>query len=218
MELLENDAKKLNSPLKFHALTDETIPVIESFYKNKYEFFENRDWADYIYLSQNMAELSGKKLHAKRNFINKFNSLYNGNYEFKPITSNLIPEIKSFNTNWQKTNEKFSNEHLTDEHELICYALDNFIKLKLIGVALFVDGKIAAFTYGSAINKNVFDIHVEKADTSYQGAYAVINNLFAKELIGYKFLNREEDMGLDGLRKAKLSYYPHKILVRYSTN
>ena len=103
-----------------------------------------------------------------------------------------------------------------EEVKAICESLENLEDFNMQGAVLYVDEKPVAMTLGSEISPNVYDINFEKALREYDGVYSVINNEFAKTLTKYKYINREEDMGLEGLRKSKLSYNPVIILDRYN--
>ena len=161
-----------------------------------------------------MATLAGKKLQAKRNHVNKFKRTYN--YEYRPITSGHIQECLELEAEWCKANNCDQREGTGNERQALVYALHHFEELGLTGGILYVEEHIAAFTFGMPINRDTFGIHVEKADTRIDGAYAMINYEFANHIPEqYTYLNREEDLGIEGLRKAKLSYQPALILEKY---
>ena len=178
-----------------------------------YEFIPQRDAFDYIYLQSDLANLSGKKYHSKRNHISAFSKKYDWHSE--PITQENIPQILECMEKWYKENADKMDELMFTEKEGVCFMLENMQVLNMRGLAIFVDGKAVAFTLGSPINRDVFDVHIEKALPEYATAYTVINNEFAKTLTDYKYINREDDLGLEGLRKAKLSYKPHILLKKY---
>ncbi|KAA6307012.1 hypothetical protein EZS27_041324, partial [termite gut metagenome] len=171
-------------------------------------------YSDYIYLHEDLVALKGKKYQPKRNHINKFKKEYN--YEYVPITSDTISDCLLLEVEWQKTNEQRQGEDASDENQAVVYALRHFEELGLTGGILYANGKAAAFTYGMPINQDTFGIHVEKADININGAYPMINHEFACRIPKqYMYLNREEDLGIEGLRKAKLSYYPEIVLDKY---
>ena len=165
-------------------------------------------------LTKVLDALVGKKFQSKRNHVNKFKRTYN--YEYTPITPDRIQECLDLEAEWCKANNCDQHEGTGNERRALVYALHNFEELGLTGGILHVDGKIAAFTFGMPINQDTFGVHVEKADTSIDGAYAMINYEFANHIPEqYVYLNREEDLGIEGLRKAKLSYQPAIILEKY---
>lgn len=182
-------------------------------YGRLYEFIPQRDAFDYIYLQQDLATLSGKKYHSKRNHISAFSKKYDWHY--REVTEENIPEVLLCMQEWYKENADRFDSHMQCEKQGVELMLSNMQRFSLKGGAIYVGDKVVAFTLGSAINRDVFDIHIEKALAEYATAYTVINNEFAKTLSGYKYINREDDLGIEGLRKAKLSYKPNLLLRKY---
>lgn len=181
---------------------------------DKYVFEENRDAFDYIYLREDLANLSGKKYHGKRNHISAFSKKHN--WSFKPITAENTEDVKLCAEKWYKENADREDKYLRCEKQGVITILDNMELLGVRGGAVYVDGKVVAFTLGSRISDEIFDIHIEKALSDYAEGYTVINREFARTLTEYKYINREDDMGLEGLRKAKLSYKPAILLKKYA--
>ncbi len=182
-------------------------------YENEYDIFESRDDFEYIYQSVDLSELSGKKYHSKRNHISTFSKKYN--FKTVPITKDNLADVLSCADEWYSSHNIDDDKYLTCERNGIEQIISNSEKLSAKGIAIYVDDKIIAFAIGSPINDKVFNIHIEKALDDYQGAYAVINQEFAKQLCDYKYINREDDMGIEGLRKSKLSYKPEILLKKY---
>ena len=180
---------------------------------DKYTFEESRDAFDYIYLRSDLAELSGKKYHGKRNHISAFSKKHD--WEYKPITPDNIEEVKLCAEKWYAENADREDKYLRCESRGVETVLDNMELLSVKGGAIYADGAVVAFTLGSQISREIFDIHIEKALSDYAEGYTVINREFARTLDGYKYINREDDMGLEGLRKAKLSYKPTILLKKY---
>lgn len=180
---------------------------------DKYIFEESRDAFDYIYLRSDLAELSGKRYHGKRNHISAFSKKHD--WVYKPITSDNIAEVKLCAEKWYEENADRVDKYLRCESRGVETVLDNMELLNVKGGAIYADGKVVAFTLGSQISREIFDIHIEKALSDYAEGYTVINREFARTLDGYKYINREDDMGLEGLRKAKLSYKPTILLKKY---
>ena len=188
---------------------------LEAILPERFIFTEDRAYADYIYLRSDLATLKGKKFQAKRNHINRFRNTY-PDYEYTPITPDRIQECLDLEAEWCKVNNCDQHEGTGNERRALIYALHNFDALGLTGGILHVDGKIVAFTFGMPINQDTFGVHVEKADTTIDGAYTMINYEFANHIPEqYTYINREEDLGIEGLRKAKLSYQPVIILEKY---
>ena len=202
---VETDAAKLDQPLTLMGLSDTECEILRLQFPGQFLFDQNRDFADYIYNIEDLKTLKGRKYAQKRNHVNKFKSLYN--YHYKPITKENIADCLQLEETW--ISQHSEDESAQSEFHTIQNAFQHFEELNLFGGTLYVDGKLVAFTYGSAISKDIFCTHVEKADIQYEGAYQMINYLFAQHLPEpYKFVNREEDMGLVGLRKSKTSYHP----------
>ena len=212
LELLMADARSLGDTLRVacvcpcaQALMDESMP-------GTFTYTINRDKSDYLYLREKLVTLSGKKLQPKRNHISKFKRTY-PNYEYRPLTPDLVPDCIRLGEEWCRTTDSCMQHAMQAEQQMIAYALQHIEELHLVGGTLFVEGKMVAFTFGARINSEAFDVCVEKADTAYEGTYAMINNEFVSRLPEeIVYINREEDLGLEGLRKAKLSYYPDLIL------
>lgn len=211
VELLEKDAQ---NDFILSGIDEEAVDTMRSHYPT-WGFASDRRFADYIYLASDLRELKGRKYEKKRNHIKKFESLYN--YKCLDLTEDLFPDCINLESKW--LSEKYISgegipmdtleEELTDEQKVIRNAFRNFKVLGLTGCALYVEDKIAAFTFGSAINKDTFCTHIEKADISFEGCYSMINHLMALRISDkFKYIDREWDGGIDGLRRAKLSYHP----------
>lgn len=185
---------------------------IEEWYPGMYEVQYNRDSADYLYETETLASLSGKKLHGKRNHINRFLENY-PDYKYERIDDENCDECLELAYAWAKKNiQDEPAERVEDKTYEKCaleFALKHRDELGLIGALIRVEGRVVAFTLGGRLTEDTFDINFEKAYAEVQGAYAMINREFVRrELTGYKYVNREEDMGVPGLRHAKTSYQP----------
>ena len=214
LDALVEDAHREGEPFCLLGICSGMCSELEAFMPGEFQFTADRDYADYLYLRTDLATLAGKKFQSKRNHVNKFKRTYN--YEYTPITPDRIQECLDLEAEWCKANNCDQHEGTGNERRALVYALHNFEELGLTGGILHVDGKIAAFTFGMPINQDTFGVHVEKADTSIDGAYAMINYEFANHIPEqYVYLNREEDLGIEGLRKDKLSYQPAIILEKY---
>ncbi len=169
-----------------------------------------RDRYDYIYHRATLATLRGHGLNAKRNHINRFRAEH-PDFEYRPLTPALFDECRRLREIWEE--ERDANATLIAEHRVMETVFSHWEALGMLGGSIFVDGSMVAFTYGSAVTTDTFDVCAEKADRHVEGAFAIINQQFAQHLPEqYIYLNREEDMGLPGLRKAKLSYHPELLL------
>lgn len=180
-----------------------------------YNAIEDRDNADYVYTVKSLSTLAGKKLDGKRNHINKFKKLYS--YEYEEITPANIQECKNIVEKWYQLREQSGDESLSNERIANNKLLDNYEILGLKGGLIRVNGKTEAFTVGEQLNKNTAVIHVEKANAEIHGIYTVINQQFINnEWLHLEYVNREQDMGIAGLRKAKLSYNPDHLIEKYT--
>ena len=212
LEAIIDDAASEGKSFLMYGVCNNMKDEIEKLMPGKFDFSSNRDYVDYIYLRTDLAELKGKKFQPKRNHANKFYKTYT-DYEYVSITADRISECLRLEEEWCKANDCGQQNGLGNERKSLTYALNHFDELGLTGGILYVNGKIAAFTFGMPINHETFGVHVEKADTEIEGAYNVINQEFAKHIPEqFVYLNREEDLGIEGLRKAKLSYQPAILL------
>ncbi len=178
----------------------------------EYTFEELTGDEDYIYTNYDLCLLPGKKYHSKRNHISKFNRSY-PNWKFTIISGNNKADALAVAEKWCENNGYDISTY--EEYAAIKETLDNYEALKMHGGVLYVGDAPVAMTIGSRIDRTTFDVVFEKALVEYDGSYAKVNNEFAKTLIGFEFINREEDMGLESLRKSKLSYHPVAVLKRY---
>lgn len=209
---LEKDSLEHGHLLCMLGVTPDAKAELEAVLPGDFRYIPERDYSDYIYLKEDLKELKGKKYSAKRNHVNRFKKEYD--YVYKPITSDIINECLELEGQWFRANEEADeDDDLSNERRSLSFALHNFEELGLIGGSIWVDGQLVAFSFGSPINHNTFGVHVEKADVDYDGSFAVINQEFASHLPDkFVYVNREEDLGLPGLRKSKLSYYPYELL------
>ena len=172
-----------------------------------------RDQYDYIYRRTDLATLHGRHLDAKRNHINRFRAEH-PDFEYRPLAPEFFDECRRLTEIWQE--EKDASDTIDVEKHVMETIFSNWDALGMTGGSIFVDGRMVAFTYGSAVTTDTLDVCVEKADRHVEGAFAIINQQFAEHLPEqYIYLNREEDMGIPGLRQAKLSYHP-EILLTYN--
>jgi len=212
---LRNHCDELTEPLILSFVTEDVVEAVNEAFPDQFDFTPDRNAADYLYLSERLISLTGKKLHSKRNFVNRCKRDYEGRWSFEPIRSDNLCEIYEYEKRWQRDN-RTSEGDLEAEKIVIMKLLQNMDYLGSVGGLLRLDGRIIGFSLGTAISKDIFDVQIEKADWDIPGAYQLLNNEFAKAFCaGYKYINREDDMGLEGLRKAKLSYFPDKIVMKY---
>ena len=208
LEFLMKYSEQQGYPFKLYNVTAENFAQIEEWFPGEFELEYDRDQADYVYESEKLATLSGKKLHSKRNHVNRFMATHD-NWTYEKLTKENVEECFQMALLWRKENGCDDDE---DKNEEMCVTLNSlrlFEELGVVGGILRVDGRIVAFTMGEPICEDTFVVHIEKAFADVDGAYTVINQQFVQhECLDYKYVNREEDTGAEGLRKAKLSYKP----------
>lgn len=186
------------------------------FFAEKYNlhYLESRDYSDYVYLARNLKTLEGKAYHQKRNHISRFKR-ENPEYKVQVISEKNIHRVRDFYETFIKKFPASSNSEII-ERNCTSYVLENYDKANLIGIFLEIDDKVIAFTLGE-IKNNVLFVHIEKADREINGSYPMINNEFVKycsENFAIEWVNREDDSGDEGLRKAKLSYHPSHLALK----
>lgn len=206
-------------PIKFEmsGVTQAMREEIEKAMPRRFEYKRQRSVYDYIYTSQKLINLSGKRLQSKRNHINRFKAMHS-NYKYISITKNPweVARCKDMLQKWYDINKESSDESLELDFKSTSLYLNNFEALDLRGGAIEVDGEFVAFSLGTRLNEDTFIVHVEKAFADIQGAYAIINQEFVRnEASEFTYINREEDMGYPSLRKAKMSYRPDILLEKF---
>ena len=220
LELLCHDAATAGAPLLILNMEDEPAAAVKALMPERVTVEPRRNQYDYIYRREDLAKLKGGSLKAKRNHVNKFLSIY-PDFEYRPLEPSLFDECRRLARTWRtEVEESQHDSHYELTADAEAKAMENVFthwqQLDAIGGSIFVDGRMVAFTYGAPVTHDTFDVCVEKANRRIDGAFNIINQQFADHLPEqYVYLNREEDMGLEGLRKSKLSYHPH-ILLSYN--
>lgn len=195
---------------QMYNITPDMQKVIEERYPGKFMFAPDRDSFDYIYNTSDLIDLPGKKYHGKRNHINR---LKERDWSYERITHENMFDCLAMNNQWCEINGCKDDPTKQAEYFLIQNAFEHYEELELKGGLIRIDGQVVAFSFGERMNEKVFDVHVEKAFADVPGAYPMINReLAAHEAGECIYINREEDMGIEGLRKAKLSYRPAILL------
>lgn len=208
IENIEEFADSNGIEIKFAIIEEGMFEVLEKIYPGKFKVEYNRDYFDYVYLRENLVNLSGRKYHGKKNHINKFKKNYE-RWSYESITNDNIDECIEMVNIWCMENDCAEIQSKLNEIQVVKKALQCFDGLKLKGGLIRAGNRIVAITMGEELNKDTFVVHFEKAFSSVQGAYPIINQQFVlNELEKYKYVNREEDLGIEGLRKAKESYNP----------
>ena len=193
---------------KLYNLTEENFAQLDVWYPGQFQIEYNRDYADYVYETEKLATLAGKKLHGKRNHINKFKQIY-PDWSYEPIDEKNVEECFQMALKWRNLNGCEDDPEKNAEMCVTLNFLRLFRELGMKGGLIRIEGRVVAFSIGEEVCEDTFVVHIEKAFPDIQGAYPMINQQFVlHECMDYKYVNREEDTGAEGLRKAKLSYHP----------
>ena len=221
LEFIFEDARTQQRAPAFCLITreqkDQLDLCLSTFFKKHVSWKTNQDDCDYVYLQKNLAELPGSLYQKKRNHVSRFNRIYGSDWEFKTFPQNdIAQDILAIAQKWYEEKGE-ENPVLKLELQSVELALQNVEPLRFTGGVLYVKGKPAAMTLASPISDSVLDVIYEKAVEEFEkdGVYAVLNQQFSKRCGSYLYLNREEDMGVPGLRKAKLSYKPTIVLEKF---
>jgi len=200
-------------PVAFCTVTDEDIKALSTVFRD-YRLFKESDWSDYIYRAEDLVGLSGRKYSGQRNHINYFVRTFE-DFSFEVIDGENLEQVREFYALYG-AGVNLDSEVFAEEHVKTTEVLENYELYGLSGALLKVNGSVIAFSIGEIIN-NVLFIHIEKADSQYRGAYQVISHEFAKHFASsaVEFINREEDVGDEGLRISKNSYHPCEIIEKY---
>ncbi len=206
-------AEALQKPLVITGLTEQTLPILQQAFPDAFAYAAARDSADYIYLTADFMHYSGKKFHKKRNHVSQFSQYH---ATFSEITPNDFDECIAFAAQAYNDKSGYTDTSSVIEQLAIHTYFSHFSELELCGGLLRAAGKLVAFSVGEPLNHDTFDVHIEKADIQYHGAFPAMAQLFAAHFAkDYLYLNREEDLGIAGLRKSKLSYQPVKLLEKW---
>jgi len=213
---LAEDAATHDIKLKIRGITKESLMELESVFPDVFEIGMDTYASDYIYTVEKMATLAGKKLHSKRNHINRF--IESNDWSFEPISEDNLDECMDMCVRWMQLNLGKSN--YDNERMALNRAFRSYDKLELEGGLLRSSGEVIAFTMGEPLCSDTYVIHFEKAFTHIQGAYTMINREFARYIQARHpeilYINREDDMGIESLQKAKRSYYPEFMVDKFT--
>ena len=217
--VLRRDAEEQGTGLMMYSVEQRQCDELRAAFPDAFFFEETRWDFDYIYRTEHLIALSGKKFHAKRNHISHFQRLYS-DWRYEDISAANAEECIECAGEWLKKAAAGQEEErvyeLCMENSAIALSLRHYDEMGFVGGQLRAGGRVVALTLGEPLSRRVFATHFEKADTDFEGAYAMINQQFAAHrLAGYEYVNREEDLGLESLRKAKLSYHPDILLPKY---
>ncbi|WP_240332421.1 DUF2156 domain-containing protein [Helicobacter suis] len=200
--------------LEIRALQEKHKQELECFFPGVFDFQAQRDRFDYIYSVPELISLQGKKFHKKKNHLNAFLKTY-PHFTYKPLLTNNIPQVKEALQSWHALDDS-SDMGLEHEYQGILEVLAVYERLHLQGGVIFLGERVASFSFGEKIQEKVAVIHIEKADPEIRGAYQMINQQLLKNAFAdCELVNREEDLGIEGLRQAKMGYHPLFLLEKY---
>ena len=216
LRVIDADARSRGASLFFHTVLEADKALLEEMYPGRFLFTFERDACDYVYKTQNLITLSGRKLSSKRNHINYFKTNH-ASWQYEPLTMDNIDEAHVMSDEWCKESGCRDNDSLYSESCAVEQAFKYFFDLRLDGGLLRADGRAVAFSMGEALSEDTYIVHIEKAFTGVRGAYPMINQQFAEHNCqNFQYINREDDSGDPGLRQAKLSYDPVLIVPKYT--
>ena len=237
LEKITEDAALRGESLRFAFVTEEQKQLLEELLPGQLCYESDLGDSDYVYLRSELAALSGKAFHKKKNHYSRFMRTYPdceyaeigcGNWDDARQVADIWYDERCGNNNESGDGSRndgegngqageADDESLAMEYQAICEALDNFDELELRGGIIYVNNKPVAMTIASMTNSEVCNVHFEKVIGQYAaaGGYAAINKMFAEQLEGVTYINREEDVGIEGLRKAKMSYHPKFMIKKY---
>lgn len=219
IEEILRDARERGIPCRITGMTDADREELEGWFPGRFHLRTDRDGFDYVYAIDDLADLKGRKFQKKRNHVNKFHSQH-PDFQVLPLNACNLPMAQYMVNEWYRIRMRADPEgNYLLENIAMARAFQNYTGLQMEGIALVDDGRVLAVTMATRLSEDTFDIHFEKALEDVEGAYAAVNCEFARHLrLKYpqaRFLNREDDMGLEGLRKAKLSYNPHHMVQKH---
>lgn len=206
LDVLWEDSRQAGQPFVIRSLTKETMAILDSLYPGKFSYEEDRNAFDYLYEIETLTELKGKKYQAKRNHINRFLEAW-PNWHTEVITQDNLDVCRDLMEKWCRDHDADGDKRALDK------AFAHYDELEFEGIILYAeDGYPVGFSMGNRISRDTFDVNFEKAFADVQGAYPLVNREFASYIHqqhpDIRYLNREDDMGIEGLRKAKESYHP----------
>lgn len=216
IEAMIQDAENNKVSFNISLILEPMKAELETLFPGRFAYEEERAYFDYIYTRESLAELKGRQFSGKRNHINFFKKQH-PDWTFEKITAENLDECWQMNEEWSRENEFSLGSGLLKERAALKAAFDHFFEEGLVGGLIRANGKIVAYAMGRPLNSDTFVVHFEKAFADVRGAYQMINQQFALHCCeGYTYINREDDTGMESLRKAKLSYFPCILLKKYN--
>lgn len=217
VDAIREDAAENGSKLVMRGICQAQIEAMRELYGEEFEAEADVDSFDYVYLASSLANPSGKRLHSKKNHINRF--IAENDWSYEPIGADNLDDCRLVTANWLENNGSKLEENVLDESAALRRLFEDYFALGLEGGILRSGGRAVAFTVGEILSDDMFVTHFEKADADINGAYQMINREFARQITDTHpeilYINREEDMGIENLRRAKQSYFPEFMVEKY---
>lgn len=212
-----DDAHRHNAIAEFQTLTETAKCFLETEFPGQFEFRNLLDYAEYLYTARKLAALSGNKLSGKRYDANVFRRVYGSRMDIDVIQEQDFDEILSFEKKWLcQCREDHDMDALMREFRVIQKQLDHYRELSLTGIVLWIDGDVCGFGYGVPISTSCYDALIEKGDRGIPNIYRILNQEAVRQCaMDYLYVNREEDVGMPGLRASKLAYQPDILMSKY---
>ncbi|WP_215829086.1 DUF2156 domain-containing protein [Pelorhabdus rhamnosifermentans] len=207
--------EEMGEQFMLKGVTVESKAVLEALRPGNFQFVSDRDNFDYVYLAEDLIGLKGRKYSSKKNHLNYFKRTYS-QYQYLSITNDLLPSCLETALEWYDLRGLDEESEIELEKAAVIDLLNHYEVLGLSGGAILIDGKMEAFTIGEQLTSNMALVHIEKGNPNIRGVYQAINQEFCRDRWSdMKYINREEDMGMEGLRQAKESYHPVKLVEKY---
>ena len=213
------DAREHGCRLRFETVTESAAEFLLRLFPGRFLIEENRDCAEYLYTYEKLALLPGHGMASKRHDISTFERQYAGRYEVRRIrTEEQVEEIRPFQAWWKEMKmARQEDVQLALEDGAIRRGLDHFFELGLSGILVYIDGRLSGYAYGAPLSDGCYDVMIEKGDRSVPDIYKILNRDLVRLCCGgTAWINREEDLGVEGLRRAKLSYKPDRLIRKFS--
>ena len=217
VERVLEDGHRQGKTVCFESITEGAKELLEELYPDEFEIREERDLSEYFFSREKLVSLSGGDLRTRRKEVRAFFREYGERCVIEPIVPKYYERILELELQWlSERMEPGEEAQLEAEYRSVQIAMEHFEELQLAGLVVFIDGEMKGFVYGTPLNDEVYDGMVEKGDLSVRHIYPVMNHEFAKRCCeGYRWLNWEEDLGVEGLRRMKLGYGPDHLLKKY---
>lgn len=219
MDMMRAYCRSSGIPLRLCGVEQAHRELLDGVYPGLFSYADDRDFSDYIYSVSDLASYAGKRLHAKRNYCNRFQAQYENDWRYVPLRTDIIPDCLNMLAAWEVQCAERLTEGIDDEHDAIVRYFAGFDRLGMEGGALYIGERMIGFTVGEQISSDCYCTHFEKAFPDIDGAYTMLCRETARRIMAerpdVRYVNREDDMGNLALRQSKLSYKPEFILEKY---